>query len=129
VLFPILAKGLEPADHMDRPVEFDGYLIYLYRYRSGRGDLNTPLLIGPTVKLRAAVGGDRPRVVVPPEILYIVVGFMGTVVLVVLGLSWWFRRGDRKIRDHLAQRRAANALDLPAPGPENEHDQNQPRPS
>jgi hypothetical protein len=112
VVFPILPDGLKPAEHMNRWVAFDGYLIYLYRYRSGKDqDLNTPLLIGPTVRMEAeAPAAERP--LLSPTLIYVFVGFVAAVVMVVVGLSWWFRRGDQRVRDHLARMRAQRTVEM-----------------
>lgn len=117
VLFPLLPDSLKPAENMDRWVEFYGYLINRYKYRSGRGDLDTPLLIGPTVipaPQPPAPGGE----IVTPKILYGLVGFIVSVALAVIVLNLWFRRGDRKVRAHLENlqaERAIEALSNPEP--------------
>jgi hypothetical protein len=114
VIFPILPEGLEPADRMNRRVAFDGYLIYLYRYRSARDrdpDLDTPLLIGPTVRLEAEPPtADRP--LASPALIIGFISFVAAVVLLVVGLSWWFRRGDRQVRDHLTRMQAQRTVQM-----------------
>jgi hypothetical protein len=118
VLFPILPEGLEPAEQVDRDVSFDGYLICLYRYRSGKGDLDTPLLIGPSVRLTSAPAEVPTVSVVSPSLLYGFAGFVALVALLVGGLSWWFRRGDRRVREHLDKLREAKALEMLEGDPE-----------
>lgn len=109
VVFPILPEKLKPAENMNRWVEFYGYLINRYRYRSGRGDLETPFLIGPTVIPAPQPAPDEHTSVVTPTMLYGFIGFVVAVALTVVALNLWFRRGDRKVRDHLAQRQAERA--------------------
>jgi hypothetical protein len=113
VLFPLLPDKLAPSEEMDLGVKFDGYLIYLYRYHAAKGNLKTPLLIGPTVQVaNQAPAADRSPSPVSGGLLYLIFGFLGLVVLLVVGLSWWFRRGDRKVRDHLAQLRAQRTIEM-----------------
>jgi hypothetical protein len=115
VLFPVLPEGLKPAEagKIDRWVEFDGYLISLFRYTTtGRGERDTPLLIGPTLKL-----GDQPPVadekpLVSPALLYGFVSFVIVVAGLVAGLSWWFRRGDQRVRRHLDEIRAQRTVEM-----------------
>ncbi|MBM4068618.1 MAG: hypothetical protein FJ271_06685 [Planctomycetes bacterium] len=111
VVFPILPEKLKPTENMNRWVEFYGYLINRYKYRSGRGDLETPFLIGPTVIPAPQPPPDEQASVVTPTMLYGFVGFIVAVALTVVALNLWFRRGDRQVRDHLAQRQAERALE------------------
>jgi len=117
VVFPILPEGLRPFEAgqpgAGRRVAFDGYLIYLYRYTSGKEkDLNTPFLIGPTVKLLGPAPAADDKPMVSPRLLYGFVIFVGVVVLVVIGLSWWFRRGDQRVRKHLAEIQAQRSVEM-----------------
>jgi hypothetical protein len=111
VLFPVLPDGLKPDEELERWVQFDGYLIAKYRYRAIRGDRDTLLLIGPTVKLAAQPPvADKP--LVSPALLYGFVGFVVVVGVLVVGLSWWFRRGDQRVRRHLAEIQAQRSVEM-----------------
>lgn len=122
VVFPINEK-VKPAENMNRWVEFYGYLINRYKYRSGRGDLDTPFLIGPTVIPSPQPPPDVQDPVVTHTMLYGMVGFIVAVALAVVALNLWFRRGDRKVRDHLDNLQAERALEaLSKPQPFEEGD-------
>jgi len=113
ILVPVLPEGLKPEEEkMDRWAQFDGYLISRLRYRAIRGDRDTPLLIGPTLK----VGGQAPvteeKPLVSPGLLYGFVSFVVVVGVLVVGLSWWFRRGDQRVRRHLAQIQAQRTVEM-----------------
>ncbi len=114
VLFPLLPEGLKPAENMDRVVSFDGYAIFLFRYRSGDGDKKTPLLIAPTLKLldRATHVEGKNISGMSPSLLYLFVGFVVGVAVLVIGLSWWLRRGDQQVREHLARLRAERTAEM-----------------
>ena len=49
-------------------------------------------------------GGKPWRTGFVPGIL----GLVGGISAVALGLTWWFRRGDRRVRTELAARKAQN---------------------
>lgn len=117
VLFPVLPDSLKPAEKMDTWVEFNGYVINLYRYTSGRVDakgnlqpLNTVLMIGPTVKLAQAP--PQSGSIFSPTLLYGFVGFVGVVVLFIICLNLWFRKGDQRVKDRLAQLQAQRAVEM-----------------
>jgi hypothetical protein len=107
VLFTELPERLAPSDDVNQEVAFDGYFFKLYRYESrDAGKLReAPLLIGrmPIVQ-RAA---ERPAASSSgsgwgSSLLMGFVGLlMGTVALAA-GLTWWFHRGDRRVRARLA---------------------------
>ncbi len=113
VIFPVLPDGLQPAEKMNRWVEFYGYLISRYRYKSAEEkERDTLLLIGPTVIPSPAPRPSRQEEVITPAILYGLVGFILAVVVAIVGLNLWFRRGDRRIRAHLDQLQAARTVDM-----------------
>jgi hypothetical protein len=101
-------------------VEFNGYVINLYKYRTGEKDARgqnlsrkTPFLIGPTVKLAQAPPPPEPASpLITPALLYGFVGFVCVVALFVLCLNMWFRKGDQRIRDRLAQLQAQRAMEM-----------------
>lgn len=119
VWFPILPEGLKPAGKMNTWVEFNGYVINLYRYTTGEKDAKgqnltrkTPFLIGPTVKLAKAPPAASSGPIFSPALLYGFVGFVAVVVLFVICLNLWFRRGDQRIRDRLNQLQAQRTVEM-----------------
>ena len=107
-----LPEGLEPQPAapgqklLNKWVTFAGYSFKLLWYRSNemrKDDPSenqwkaAPLLIGRAVTLRDDPAGDPGygwRTVFVPAI----VGGLLVIVGVAVGLSWWFRRGDRRAR-------------------------------
>jgi hypothetical protein len=120
VLFPILPDGLQPSESLDRYVEFDGYLIQRIKYKDGEGrERETLLLIGPTLTLGQApppLPQERPGI--PTWMLYSFVGFVAAVALLMVVFSWIFRRGDRRVRDRLAQLQAQRTMEMLEQPPE-----------
>ena len=119
VWFPILPEGLKPAEKMNTWVEFNGYVINLYRYTTGEKNAKgqnltrkTPLLIGPTVKLAQAPPPEPAGSIITPALLYGFLGFVCVVALLVFCLHMWFRKGDQRIRDRLAQLQAQRAVEM-----------------
>ncbi len=119
VIFPVLPDGLEPAESMNTWVEFNGYVINLFRYKTRMKDakgqllsLDTPFLIGPTVTLGQAPPPPPSGSIFSPALLYGFVGFVCVVVLFVICLNIWFRKGDQRVRDRLAQLQAQRTVEM-----------------
>lgn len=110
IILTELPEGLEPAVSMNRQVTFAGYFFKLMHYESGERDPKTdrfvmkgaPLLIGRSVTLvpeQPYNGGTWGDFFVPA----ILIGFGG--ILGTAGvLSWYFRRGDNKVKEVIAQK-------------------------
>jgi hypothetical protein len=115
-----LPPGLGPqadlsAPPPDRWVSATGYYFKLLRYEARKADARgrnevrrAPVLIGRTLRVLAdppaADGGLAWRQTFLPAA---VAGF-GAVAAVLVGLAWWFRRGDRAVRRRLAERAGRN---------------------
>jgi hypothetical protein len=134
LVFTELPEGLTVAEKMDQPVTFDGYFFKRYRYQAADGKAEgreVPLLIGNAPVLTVA-----PVAATPPAdsgwSTSLLVGFMVLVLVsggLLLGLIWWFRRGDHQVRSRIASATAPTFVDpvptafpvqapAPAPGPE-----------
>lgn len=112
VILTELPEGLEPAMSMNKSVSFAGYSFKLLRYKSGEQDQKqsyvwkrAPLLIGRTVTLlpdsTPYEGGTWGTVFVPMFLICAAL-ILGTAGI----LSWWFRRGDAKVKHALAERQS-----------------------
>jgi hypothetical protein len=114
VVFTDLPQGLKIGEEIQERVSFDGYFFKRYRYQAGDGWRDSPLLIGHTVVVPGPVnpasedrGADSQGFIAsllallshPAVLLFSVFGL--TAVLVV-GLTWWYKRGDRQVRSRLA---------------------------
>jgi hypothetical protein len=121
LVFTQLPEGLQVGDQKGVKVAFDGYFFKRYRFKADDSGPNqareAPLLIGRTLILLetpvattdGASGGDASS---------LLIGFLALIALTALlavGLTWWFRRSDRRIRSRLA---GAMARDFQAPLPD-----------
>ena len=118
VLVTELPPGLAPGHEFDPPrsVAVAGYSFKLIRYESSEPDpkrpeqgivRRAPLVMGHAFTLLPepeADAGASWRTAFLPGMLAIV----GGVGLVVVALTWWFRRGDRSVRRELDARRSQN---------------------
>jgi hypothetical protein len=108
ILFTELPTGMKVGDNKTPMVAFDGYFFKRYKYESRNTNKDehwrtAPLLIGRTVVLTPAPAPapveaeeDWPGSLVP-----IFLGLVAGSIGLALGLGWWFRRGDRKVRARL----------------------------
>jgi hypothetical protein len=119
IVFAVLPEGLPVAEKMDRGVTFYGYFLTRYKYRAQKGDVETPLLIGPTVVLSAQAARSGDDITPFPVFALIGVGVVLTgIVTGMFIISWWFRRGDSKIQSQLADlhhRRVRDMMDESPP--------------
>lgn len=134
VIFPHLPKGFQVAETLPKPlpkVEFHGYFLGRVVYRAADGkDHNTILLVGPTLltKKAATRTADEPSPWTPLVyiVMYSLMGIMAVGVLLIVGIRIMYHRGDRHVRERLAQihsdramkemeKAEMNGLDIPAP--------------
>jgi hypothetical protein len=118
IVFAVLPEGLPIAEKMDRGVTFYGYFLTRYKYRAQKGDVETPLLIGPTVVLStpAAASDD-----ITPFPVFALIGVGIVLTGIVTGMfiiSWWFRRGDSKIQSQLADLHHRRVRDMMEESPQ-----------
>jgi hypothetical protein len=123
-----LPDGLSIAEKMDQAVTFDGYFFKRYKYQAADGrpeGREAPLLIGNAPILTAA-----PVTPAAPDdsswnqslLIGFLVVSLGSVGF-ILGLIWWFRKGDRRVQSRIARATAPTFVDpvpsaLPVEGPE-----------
>jgi len=119
VVFTDLPAGLETGDKLDVRVSIDGYLFKKYRYKAADGTRDAPLLIGRTLTLKQAPskpdseeGGFFSG--------FMAVTFMavlGSVFLLALLLTLWYRRSDRQVQQRLMTAQTS-AFAMPPGAPE-----------
>jgi hypothetical protein len=119
-----LPPGLEVGEKKNTPVSFDGYFFKRMRYSTNRTDKKgrpvmeqAPALIGATLRLPAAPAAPADEADPFTSNFVLTLGGLigGTVGLIVL-LTWWFRRGDRRVESRVAAVRHANVV-LPSEDP------------
>lgn len=119
VLFTELPAGVQVGDRLNYSVSFDGYFFKKFRYKA-RDSVKAdearlaPLLIGRTVVPAPAVA-EAP----PPDddwLHQVPPAFLATIaagLVLVLGLGWWFRRGDRHVQRRVETAAASRPFVLP----------------
>jgi hypothetical protein len=112
VVLSEIPASIKTGERLDYHVSLDAFFFKRYRYRAGDGSREAPLLIG-----RGLVATTPPapepdsewsfvRMALPAFLSLIV-----ATVLLVIGLNWWFRRGDRRVRTRLDMVRDAGFVD------------------
>jgi hypothetical protein len=101
-------------------VAFDGYFFKKFRYKAGDSKENTardaPVFVGRALRL------VRPAFETPPgddwdsHLMLAFIGLVALVVVVAIGLTWYFRHSDERVRQRLRAAREAG-LTLPESGP------------
>jgi hypothetical protein len=97
-------------------VSFSGYFYKKFRYTAvDRSTRDAPMLIGNTlvVKRIEPVQANAPANWAKP-VVYVFMGLLFTVVFVVIGLTYWFRHTDDKVRRRLQALRSGGFV-LPPP--------------
>ncbi len=111
--FAHLPVGVKIAENL-RPelqVTFHGYFLGLVKYRGADGkDRVTPLLVGRMVRPAVPLAQTSPWARLGSLVLYGILGTLTVVVLLVVGLNLWFRKGDREVRDRLARIQAERTV-------------------
>jgi hypothetical protein len=108
VVFTELPSSVIVGERLSVPVQFDGYLFKRYSYkargtRKGEELPRAPLLIGRTLTVTAP-----PAVVETADrdwfgsLTPIFLGLVTGSLALALGLAWWFRRGDQRVRQRIA---------------------------
>jgi hypothetical protein len=110
--------GMRVGEKVNYLVKFDGYFFKRYRYPAGDGMRDSPLLIGhgPVLAGPAASGEEQGSTLGTDLVLLFLSLLVGIMVLAV-GLTWWYRRGDRHVRSRLA---GAHEIGFQEPTPETE---------
>jgi len=102
----------------------DGYFLKKFRYKSKGGERESPLLIGHSISVLALPIPDVEADQMwwfrgtgkhwMGALILIIVALFASVLVAVLGLTWWFRRTDTRIRKRLLNNRSPEFI-LPAP--------------
>jgi hypothetical protein len=115
--FCVIASDIDPrltiGEKLDRRVSFDGFFFKRYRYKSGDGVRDAPLLIGRIIEAKNTPEEAEESVwsfnrLGLPSFLALLAGS----ILLCVGLAWWFRRGDQQVRRRLETLRAAPFSDM-----------------
>jgi len=119
LIFSSLPQGLQPYEKGENYVSFSGYFFKKYRYRTA-SDVkesawkDAPLLIGRTVDLLPSP--PKPKSDIDPDwaqnLLPAFLGFVIVVVVTIVGLSYWFLKTDKEVKNRLktAQNRKSESL-------------------
>jgi hypothetical protein len=119
VVFPTLPPGVKPGEKVNYEVSFNAYLLMRIRYVTGyltpegKNQLQrTILVVAPTITVPGGPDPTRSKRTEPTFgqmsgfiLTGLIILVVGTVLL-VFGLGWWFRRGDRRFQSHLNQVKA-----------------------
>jgi hypothetical protein len=112
----VIASEIDPAieigERVKYRVSFDGYFFKRYRYKGGDSWRDAPLLIGRIISLQESSNGTPQSTwsfnnIVMPMLLTAVIATAGLCI----GLTWWFRRGDRQVHARLERIRSAPFAD------------------
>lgn len=119
VVFTDLSAGLKLSEKpTEQKVACDAYFYKRYRYEVKGKARETPLLIGHTLIVKGGLpvpadehAGDWLR-----ELLPVFIGLVAAAVGTVVGLGWWFRRSDRRIKQRILAVRGVDFVDPSANG-------------
>jgi hypothetical protein len=77
-------------------------------------DRDSPMLIGPTLIVNHSppVVGDRDPSPISRQLMYALVGFGAFIFALLVGLTWWFRKGDRQFRAQVEKLHTARAMEM-----------------
>lgn len=116
-LSPGLAPQKSTTEEVDKWVAVAGYSFKLLRYESERKDprtpdrnkvLQAPVLIGRGLRELPAPTDADPGRAWQTAFLPLILGLTAGLAAVLVGLGWWFRRGDRNVRQQIEQTRTKN---------------------
>jgi hypothetical protein len=102
-----LPEGVQPGENQNVRVAFDAYYFKLWHYETRKVKdpakdpdrhewRRAPLFLGKTFQVTGPAVTDEPTYT--PAVLYGLVGGLAALGLAGLGITLWFRRGDRNIR-------------------------------
>jgi hypothetical protein len=102
---------LEPSEKMYTSVRIAAYFFKSYVYRANDKDgksigIRSPLLIGGTLRPDRRSSYDAGAMA--GQFVWMAIACFAVLGVVALGLTWWFRSSDRKLRAVLAGQRPTN---------------------
>jgi hypothetical protein len=112
-----LPNGLEPG-RVNKWVSFAGYSFKLMHYESGEqkaDDPNrhvtkrAPLLLGRAIV--SQLDPDRPSSISWSLFVQVSLAVIFGLILIAWGLSWWFRRGDKRAKSEIGAQRSKNPFE------------------
>jgi hypothetical protein len=125
-----LPTGLEATGkRISVPVAVDGYFFKKMRYKDAAGQLrDAPMLIGHSIQVKQVpitINSAGPFSKLLGTAFLCVLGML---VVLTVALSWWYRRGDRRIYSVLESSRSVSFEDVaPESEPSPEDQPGQPR--
>lgn len=119
VVFTELPKGLQVGELLRTNVTFDGYFFKRYAYESGeKGAKGKPVWrLAPLVIGHAPVVEEVPQAAIEEGtslgtgLVMIFLALVAGTMFFALGLLFWYRRGDRHIRQRIAGASARPFID------------------
>jgi hypothetical protein len=118
IVFTEPIDGVEPGGRINKWVSFAGYVFKLLRYESGEKDRDdpnrhtwkrAPLLLGRGVIARPDPDGASQ--VSWGSFVTVATSVVLGILAAALGLTWWFRQGDRTARREIEANRTRNPFD------------------
>jgi hypothetical protein len=121
VLFTELPPDIKVGEQLNYPVTFAGYFFKKIRYHTEtEGDRFAPLLIGRTIHREGKTGSPGMPSTFSTGFVVGLTSLIGGTIFLVVALSWWFRRGDRRLHRRLATVQGQQVLEpSDEPVPEN----------
>ncbi|MBV9125387.1 MAG: hypothetical protein JO112_18685, partial [Planctomycetes bacterium] len=116
IVFTDLPPGLAVAEKFDSPpqVSFDGYFFKKFRYRAAdKYEHDVPLLIGhgPVLIQESSQGRSLGRAFTR-FFFWAFTAIIVGLILVVGGLTWWYRHGDSRVRSRVNASRLSGLGEL-----------------
>lgn len=116
VVFADIPDGVQPGEQISHRINSAGYFFKRYRYMTaGQGPRETLFFLAPTFTVdqsSAATGRDAGAVLSLPLMFFLIAaGFIICTMGLLVFLTWFFRRGDKKVEQRLAINRT-RAVDL-----------------
>jgi hypothetical protein len=111
-----LPEGLEPFEMAERKVKpevtFHGYFIKILRFHAAKDDRLTPFLVGKTLEVNSISENPVEEQPFSRFVLFAVAGAVLALTVLAFAFSWWFRRGDDRVRARINALREKHGLDF-----------------
>jgi hypothetical protein len=112
IILTEIPASMQIGEKLEYRVAFDGYFFKRYRYKAGDGWRDAPLLIGHALSEQKAPPPEKESPWSLANLMLVgSLSVIGTTILLVAGLAWWFRRGDQRIRARLDTVRTAKFVE------------------